>query len=113
MFCFSGQVDLIAQNDPSHLQGFRAMSSDCINMRSRWIPDPYLECLPEPESPGRGRIPKAQASEPHKFGNPLFAFLSLHERHPVFPLINTSFLVLFQTLQIQSHILMQSLKVGF
>lgn len=69
--------------------------------------------MAEPESPGWGSIPKAQSSEPHEFGNPLFAFLSRHERHTVSPLINTSFLVFFQTSQIQSQILRQSLKVGF
>lgn len=75
--------------------------------------------MPEPESPECVSIPKVGSSERHKYDNPLFcillpllAFLSLPERYTVFPLINNSFLSLFQTSQIQSHILMQSLKVG-
>lgn len=68
--------------------------------------------MPEPESPAWVSIPKIEPSKLHKSDNPLFAFLSMHERYIVFPLSDANFLLLFQTSQIQSHILMQSLKVG-
>lgn len=39
-------------------------------------------------SPEWVSIPKVKSCERHNFGNPLFAFLSIHEMYTIFPLIN-------------------------